>query len=298
MLHHAEATLGDTAVEFGWAPCLKIGKATWNVSPKDVKVRNDQHFVKVPRSAGCHAFRALVVAASDGAINADCDLNKSNGYSQLLQLRDEAFAEVERAAELAKLPSWQAEHVPKAKAQRKSKRKRIESVEESCVLDLELKLETFDAPVTIKALSDSEGGELLWVEMAPQSMLYICQYILEQGFADDRLSRSYVRRSVPKGVNLIRPRGKKPERYVVKLSNSAISEAVAVDSSRKPRKSVVVYTLEAAQAVLDDPVAFVFPSVTGDISGVPDNDDADGDADGHDGHAASEVNAADANADE
>ena len=298
MLQHAEATMGDTAVEFGWTPCFKIGKTTWNVSPKDVKVRNDQHFVKVPRSAGCHAFRALVVAASDGAINADCDLNKSNGYSQLLQLRDEAFAEVERAAELAKLPSWQAEHVPKAKAQRKSKRKRIESVEDSCVLDLELKLAALDAPVTIKALNDSEGGELLWVEMTPQSMLYLCQYILEQGFADDRLSRSYVRRGAPKGVTVLAPKGKKRERYLVKLSNSAIAEAVAVDSSRRPRKSVLVYTLEAAQAVLNDPIAFVFPSATDDVYGGPDNDDADDDADGHDEHAAGEVNAAGVNADD
>lgn len=296
MLHPAEATLGDTAVQFGWTPSFKVGKTTWMVNTKDIKVHDDQHFVKVCRSG--YALKSLVVAAADGAINANCDLHKSTGLSQLLKLRDEADAEVERSAELANLPGWQREHVPKAKAQRKSKRKRIESVEESCVLDLELKLEAFDEPVTIKALNDSAGTESLWFEMTPQAILYICQFIIEQGFADDRLTRSYVRRAVPKGVTRMAPRGKKPEGFLVKLPNSAISEAVAIDSSKRPRRSVVVYTLEEAQAVLDDPVAFVFPSAAEGVDGGPDNDDANDNAAGHDEHAAGEVNAAEVNADE
>ena len=287
MRHHAEATLGDTAVEFGWAPCFKVGSETWHVKPKDVKVVNDQNFVKIPRSAGCGSFRTILVAVSDGAINARCDLMKSNGYAKLLELRDEAVVELDMASELAKLPSWQAAHVSKVTALKKSKRKLIESAEESRVLDLELKLEAFADPVMVKALSDSDGCELLWIEMTAQSMLYIWQYIVEQGFADDRMFRSYVRRDLPKGVVLTPPRGRNAtERFMVKLPKSAITEATAIDSSKRPRKSVTCRTLEEAQAVLNDPVAFVFPSATDDVDGWPDNDDADDDAAGHDEHAA------------
>ena len=292
MLHHAEATLGDTAVEFGWAPCFKVGSGTWHVTPNDIKVVNDQQFVKIRRTMGSHGFRSLLAAVSDGAVNYRCDMSKSNGYAKLIELRDEAVAELARASELAQLPSWQADHVAKAKAQKKSKRKRIESDEESCVLDLELKLEALDDPVTVKALSDLGGGELLWVEMTAQSMLYIWQYIVEHGFADDRLFRAYVRRHVPKGVTVIPPKGKQTsEKFRVKLPNSAISEAVGIDSSKRPRKSVTCITMEEAQAVLNDPVAFVFPSAADDVDGEPDNDDADDDADGHDEHAAGKVNA-------
>ena len=298
MQHHAEATLGDTAVEFGWAPCFKVGSETWHVKPKDVKVVNDQNFVKIPRSAGCQSFRTILVAVSDGAINARCDLMKSNGYAKLVKLRDEAVAELEMASELAKLPSWQAEHV-KVTALKKPKRKLIEPAEESRVLDLELKLEALADPVTVKALSDSDGSELLWIEMTAQSMLYIWQYIVEQGFADDRKFRSYVRRAVPKGVTQGPPRGPKyTEKFRVELPKSAISEATATASTKIPRKSVTCRTLEEAEAVLKDPVAFVFPSATDDDGALPDNDDDDDDDAGHGEHAAGKVNAAEVNADE
>ena len=105
MQHHAEATLGDTAVELGWAPCFKVGSETWHVKPKDVKVVNDQNFVKIPRSAGCQSFRTILVAVSDGAINSNCNLGKSNGYLKLVELRDEAVPDLKSASELAKLPS-------------------------------------------------------------------------------------------------------------------------------------------------------------------------------------------------
>jgi hypothetical protein len=295
MEHHAEATLGDTDVEFGWAPCFKVGSVTWHVNPKDIKVINDQHFVKVPRSAGSHSFRTILVAVSDGAINSHCDLMKSNGYAKLIELKDEAVAKLEMASELAKLPSWQADHVAKATAVKKLKRKLIDSAEESRVLDLEFKLVAFDDHVTVKALSDTDAGQMLWIEMTPQSMLYIWQYIIEQGFADDRMFRSYVKRGVPKGVTVIPCKG--DDKFRVKLPKSAISEAAAIDSSKRPRKSVTCRTLEEAQAVLNDPVAFVFPSATDDVDDRPDNDDADDDAAGHDEHDAGEVNAAEVTAD-
>ena len=80
------------------------------MKPKDVKVVNDQNFVKIPRSVGCQSFRTILVAVSDGAINARCDLMKSNGYAKLVKLRDEAVADMlstrERAAALAELPQW------------------------------------------------------------------------------------------------------------------------------------------------------------------------------------------------
>ena len=116
MERQTEATLGDTEVEFGWAPCFKDGSLTWHVNPKDINVVNDEYFVKVPRSAGCQSFRSILVAMSDGAINANCDLMKSNGYAKLIELRDQAMAKLEMEAELAKLPAWQADHAGKAMA--------------------------------------------------------------------------------------------------------------------------------------------------------------------------------------
>ena len=286
MLHHEEATVGDATVEFGWTPCFKLGTSHWNVNPIDFKMHDGQHFVRLHGSArSMHGFRTMVVAASDGALPAhSCDLCKSNGLSHLLKCRDDIVGEMEMSAEVANLPAWQREHV-KASA-KKYKRKRMETVVETCVIELEMKLESSLIPVTIKALSDSVWAAVLWVEMKPQTLAFVCQFILEQGFADDRTNRAYVRRSLPKGVTLITARRGKPcdERYVVKLPSSAISEACEVDRSKRPRRSVVVHTVEEAQAVLDDPVSYVFPSATDDVECVHGNGGADGDDAGNDEH--------------
>ena len=288
MLHHEQASLGDATVEFGWTPCFKLGKSQWNVKPIDIKTHADQHWVRLHGSAqSMHGFRTMVVASSDGAIPANsCDLCRSNGLSHLLKCRDDIVCEMEISAEVANLPAWQRDHV-KARAKKSPKRKRMETVVETCVIELEMKLESSLIPVTIKALSDSAWAAVLWVEMKPQTMAYVCQFILEQGFADDRTNRAYVRRSLPKGVTLIAASRKAPwaERYVVKLPSSAIYEACEVDKSKKPRRSVVVFTVEEAQAVLDNPIAYVFPSATDDVECAPDNGGVDGDDDGNDEHA-------------
>ena len=289
MRHHAEATLGGPVVEFGWAPCFKVGSETWHLPPNQVKVVSDQHFVKIPRTHGSTGFRCILAAVSDGSVDSNCNLIRSNGYAKLVELRDEAVADMEMASELDKLPKWQAGHVAKTKPQKKPKRKRFDqSTEESCILDVELKLEAFDDPVTVRVLSDSNGGEMLWIEMTAQSMLYIAQCIVEHGFAEDRLFRSYVRRHVPKGVIVVPPRGPKQlERFRVKLPNSAVIEATAMDGSKTPRKSVACKTLEEAQAVLNDPIAYVFPAAIDEVHDEPDNSDADD----PDEPAAGEVNA-------
>ena len=289
MEHHAEATLGDTEVEFGWAPCFKVGPLTWHVHPKDIKVVNDEHFVKVPRSRGVQSIKSILVAMSDGALNPDCDLMKSNGYAKLIELRDQAMAKLEMEAELAKLPAWQANHVPKAMAVKKPKRKLIDAAEECQVLELEFKLMVLDDPVTIKALSCTDGGQVLWVDMAPKSMVHIWQFIIEQGFTDDRKFRMYVKRRCPKGVTAFST-AKGDTKYRVAIPKSAIAEATAIDSSKRPRKSVTCRTLTEAQQVVDDPVAFVFQSTSGDVDAQPDNVGDDDDAADPDDGAESDVN--------
>ena len=88
---------------------------------KDIKVVNDEHFVKVPRSRRVQSIKSILVAMSDGALNPDCDRMKSNGYAKLIELRDQAMAKLEMEAELAKLPAWQADHAGKAMAVKKPK---------------------------------------------------------------------------------------------------------------------------------------------------------------------------------
>ena len=108
-----------------------------------------------------------------------------------------------------------------------------------------------DDPVTIKALSCTDKGEVLWVDMAPKSMVHIWQFIIEQGFADDRKFRTYVKRSCPKGVSCLK-NAKGGTRYRVALPKSAITEATAIDSSKRPRKSVTCKSLTEAQQVIDN----------------------------------------------
>jgi hypothetical protein len=60
-----------------------------------------------------------------------------------------------------------------------------------------------------------------------------------------------------------------------------------MDGSKTPRKSVACKTLEEAQAVLNDPVAYVFPAAIDEVHDEPDNSDADD----PDEPAAGEVNA-------
>ncbi len=97
MRHHAEATLGGTVVEFGWAPWFKVGSETWHPSPNQVKEVNDQYFVKIPRTHGSTGFRCILAAVSDGSVDSNCNLVRSNGYAKLVELRDEAVADMEMA---------------------------------------------------------------------------------------------------------------------------------------------------------------------------------------------------------
>ena len=289
MRHHAEATLGGPVVEFEWAPCFKVGSETWHPSRNQVKKVNDQYFVKIPRTHGSTGFRRIVAAVSDGSVDPECNLVRSNGYAKMMELRDEAVADMERASEIANLPEWQAAHVAKMKPKKKPKRKRVDqSTEESCILDLKLKLEAVLDTVTVKVLSDSDVGEMLWIELTAQAMLFIAQFVVDHGFAEDRLFRSYVRRHLPKGVSVVPPRGPNQiEKFLVRLPNAAVIEATAMDGSKTPRKSVSCKTMEEAQAVLNNPVAYVFPSAIGEVHDEPDNND-DGDPDEP---AAGEVNA-------
>ena len=113
-----------------------------------------------------------------------------------------------------------------------------------------------------------------------------------------------MKRGVPKGVTVVPCKG--DSKYRVALPKSAITEATAIDSAKRPRKSVTCRTLTEAQKVSDDPVAFVFPSTSDDVDVQPDNaadhdedhdEDNDDDAADHEETAEGQVNADEVNAD-
>jgi hypothetical protein len=271
--HSSATTDGNVVVKQFWAPKIKVGNAVWDMDSDSMTV-GDSTFVHLRRGGTATSGFSRIVYEAFGDIDERkaWNLNACKGYRELMDLRTEKDKQESIAAEIRKLPEWQR-NIAKVKPKRKSRIERTMQRADPQAMSLCVPGVGDKTEMLVDFMKPMQHSDDLWCKADLASLTHVIQYIVSKGIDTEFRTRKYTR-DLPKGV-----RRQVDGRFRVFITDEA-REAI-MNKNKRAKKSVLVESLEKAQAVLDDPETYGMWD--------KDDDDADEDDQGHDEDQEAEV---------
>ena len=186
-----------------WKPTLNFNATCqWAVPAKDLLEVDGEKFVHIMQGGVCFGFPRLIhqYAKDEGhdlGDKAKWSLTSSNGYQELRKLRNDA----QSRALVAHLPEWQR---ATAKASTTKKRRSKEQGQDAAVnapgaLVVSVPGVGGKSPRDVRMVRPVSQYEELKVELEPDGLLHMMEFIVSHGFAANSRKRDR-NPEMPKGI--------------------------------------------------------------------------------------------------